>query len=32
MYRSNVLVCGGTGCTSSNSEQIIAKLQYDYAE
>lgn len=26
MYRSNVLVCGGTGCTSSNSEQIIAKL------
>ena len=26
MYRSNVLVCGGTGCTSSNSEQIIEKL------
>lgn len=26
MYRSNVLVCGGTGCTSSNSEQIIQKL------
>ena len=23
MYRSNVLVCGGTGCTSSNSELII---------
>ena len=26
MFRSNVLVCGGTGCTSSNSEAIIAKL------
>ena len=27
MFRSNVLVCGGTGCTPSNSEQIIEKLQ-----
>ena len=27
MFSSNVLVCGGTGCTSSNSEQIIEKLQ-----
>ncbi|WP_322182285.1 NADH-quinone oxidoreductase subunit NuoF [Neglectibacter caecimuris] len=27
MYRSNVLVCGGTGCTSSNSEQIIETLK-----
>ena len=27
MFRSNVLVCGGTGCTSSNSELIIEKLQ-----
>ncbi len=27
MFRSNVLVCGGTGCTSSNSEVIITKLQ-----
>ena len=26
MYRSNVLVCGGTGCTSSNSEKIIEKI------
>ena len=26
MFRSNVLVCGGTGCTSSNSEKIIEKL------
>ncbi len=23
MYRSHVLVCGGTGCTSSNSQKII---------
>ena len=27
MYRSNVLVCGGTGCTSSNSELIIECLK-----
>ncbi len=27
MYRSNVLVCGGTGCTSSNSLQIVERLQ-----
>ena len=27
MYRSHVLVCGGTGCTSSGSEKIITKLQ-----
>ena len=27
MYRSNVLVCGGTGCTSSNSELIIKLLR-----
>ncbi len=27
MYRSNVLVCGGTGCTSSNSEVIITALK-----
>ena len=26
MYRSNVLVCGGTGCTSSNSLKIVEKL------
>lgn len=26
MFRSHVLVCGGTGCTSSNSEKIIEKL------
>lgn len=27
MYRSNVLVCGGTGCTSSNSGEIIKALE-----
>ncbi len=27
MYRSNVLVCGGTGCTSSNSLLIAEKLK-----
>lgn len=26
MYRSHVLVCGGTGCTSSGSQQIMARL------
>ena len=26
MYRSHVLVCGGTGCTSSNSQKIIETL------
>ncbi len=27
MFRSNVLVCGGTGCTSSNSLQIAERLK-----
>ena len=27
MYRSHVLVCGGTGCTSSGSPKIIEALQ-----
>ncbi len=27
MYRSHVLVCGGTGCTSSGSVEIIKTLQ-----
>lgn len=26
MYRSHVLVCGGTGCTSSGSEKLITAL------
>ena len=29
MYRSNVLVCGGTGCTSSHSLLIAEKLKED---
>ena len=27
MYRSHVLVCGGTGCTSSGSQQIMVTLR-----
>ncbi len=29
MYRSHVLVCGGTGCTSSNSQKIIDALNVE---
>ncbi len=32
MYRSHVLVCGGTGCTSSNSQAIIEALETQIAE
>ena len=32
MYRSHVLVCGGTGCTSSNSEEIITTLEEQLVE
>ena len=31
MYRSHVLVCGGTGCTSSGSHRIIEKLKKEIA-
>ena len=31
MYRSHVLVCGGTGCTSSGSPQIIEALKNEIA-
>ena len=31
MYRSHVLVCGGTGCTSSNSQAIIDTLEKEIA-
>ncbi len=31
MYRSNVLVCGGTGCTSSDSLKIVDKLKEEIA-
>ena len=27
MYRSHVLVCGGTGCTSSGSQRIRKRLE-----
>ena len=27
MYRSHVLVCGGTGCTSSGSDRIVRALE-----
>ncbi len=32
MYRSHVLVCGGTGCTSSGSQAIIDKLNFEIAK
>ncbi len=31
MYRSHVLVCGGTGCTSSHSQEIIETLEKEIA-
>ncbi|NLP47529.1 MAG: NADH-quinone oxidoreductase subunit NuoF [Clostridiales bacterium] len=32
MFRSHVLVCGGTGCTSSDSEGIITALEEELKE
>lgn len=32
MYRSHVLVCGGTGCTSANAPAIIKALEEQIAE
>ena len=32
MYRSHVLVCGGTGCSSSNSQLIIDAMEKEIAE
>ena len=32
MYRSHVLVCGGTGCTSSNSPKIIETFEAQIKE
>ncbi|MGN0159247.1 MAG: NADH-quinone oxidoreductase subunit NuoF [Brotaphodocola sp.] len=32
MYRSHVLVCGGTGCTSSGSQQIMEVLKQEIAK
>ncbi len=31
-YRKQVLVCGGTGCTSSHSLQVIEQLEKSFAE
>ncbi|GAE88234.1 NAD-reducing hydrogenase subunit HoxF [Acetivibrio straminisolvens JCM 21531] len=31
LYRAHVLVCGGTGCTSSNSNKIISELEAQIA-
>lgn len=31
IYRSHVLVCGGTGCTSSNSEKILKEMEAQLA-
>jgi len=32
MFRSHVLVCGGTGCTSSGSQAIISALESEIAK
>ena len=31
MYRSHILICGGTGCTSSNSQKIIEAMEKEIA-
>ncbi len=31
-YEKHVLVCGGTGCTSSNSAKIIEKLEQEFEQ
>ena len=31
-YRAHVLVCGGTGCTSSGSAELIERFEKDLAE
>ena len=31
MYRSHVLVCGGTGCSSSGSQRIRERLEKEIA-
>ena len=32
MYRSHVLICGGTGCTSSNSGKILEVMKEEVAK
>ena len=29
LYRAHVLVCGGTGCTSSGSQQLMERFEQD---
>ncbi|XXF54234.1 (2Fe-2S) ferredoxin domain-containing protein [Thermoanaerobacterium thermosaccharolyticum] len=31
LYRSHVMVCGGTGCTSSNSDRIAKCFEEEIA-
>ena len=31
-FRKNVLICGGTGCTSSDSEKLIARMKEELAK
>ena len=32
LYRAHILVCGGTGCTASNSGEIIKTLESELAK
>ena len=32
LYRAHVLVCGGTGCTSSGSHQLIERFEQQLKE
>ena len=32
IYRAHVLVCGGTGCSSSGSAQLIERFEQKIAE
>ncbi len=32
IYRAHVLCCGGTGCTSSGSEQIVERFERQIRE
>ena len=32
LYRSHVLVCGGTGCTSSGSAKLIERFESQLKE
>lgn len=32
LYRAHVLVCGGTGCTSSGSQQLMERFEQQLKE